>query len=32
MIADLVRLVKLGIISIDSIVDPTIKAEVQAKL
>lgn len=32
MIDDLVRLIKLGIISINSIVDPTIKAEVEAKL
>jgi hypothetical protein len=30
MIEDLVRLVKLGIITIDSIVDPATKAEVEA--
>jgi hypothetical protein len=29
MIDDLVRLIKLGIISIDDIVDATVKAEVQ---
>lgn len=32
MIDDLVRLIKLGVITIDSIKDTTIKAQVQAKL
>lgn len=32
MINDLLRLVQLGVITIDKIVDTTIKAEVQAKL
>lgn len=32
MIDDLVRLIKLGIITVDSIKDATIKEEVQAKL
>lgn len=32
MIDDLVRLIKLGIITIDNIADETVKAEVQSKL
>jgi hypothetical protein len=32
MIDDLVRLIDLGIITIDSIIDPAIKSEVQARL
>lgn len=32
MINDLVRLIKLGIITLESITDPDIKAQVEAKL